>query len=353
MDEINFLSEAKNQERLAAMFADTPWVKIPQVHMALTTERLLVMEFLRGAKLNEPQAFQDLHVDPKIVAQRLSDSMFRQIFEEAFFHADPHPGNILFMADNVVGYVDFGIMLRFSDTLLELFLQWFYAVIYQDLDLFEETFLTVGKPVKALDRIQFRNDLMEYMDEIHFQPANRISFARLFEVMNRIMYRHNISTPSTFLFFFKAISTLEGVARRLDPAFDWRDVWGPRISELIYARYYPKTIIKQYWKTVKDYDRLIVNFPDDYRNLIGQLKDGKLEIQITLPQLQMIMRELQRLLRKLPSAMIMAAIVFGLFHIGRGKSFQDVLDFFENVDKRPLVMIMALILFVLLYFRRG
>src|SRR5262249_25070395 len=155
--------------------------------------------------------------------RRLSRCMFRQIFEQGFFHSDPHPGNVLFMRDNQVGLVDFGIVARLPDDLRNRFLDWFYAVVNRDLDLFEETFLSVGRPAGPIDRMQFRNDCLEYIDELYFQRSGQLSFARVLVITNRILYRHKISAPPTFLFFFKAISTMEGVARGLDPDFDWRE----------------------------------------------------------------------------------------------------------------------------------
>jgi ubiquinone biosynthesis protein len=317
MDEINFLVEGANQDRMRRLFKDTPWVHIPRVHWEHTTERVLIMEYLTGLKISQEDRFPEWGLNRELLATRLSDSMFRQIFEFAFFQSDPHPGNVLFMDDNHIGYVDFGIIEKFDRLLMSKLLDWIYATVYRDIDLFAQTFLDVSKALAPIDRIQFRNDCMDYLDEAHFQAVDRISFARLLAISNRLQYRHQISSPPTFVSIFKTISTLEGLARRVDPEFDWRDHWGPKLKEMIRRQYCSEAIHDKYWRVIKDYDRLAVNFPDDYRDIVQKIKDGKIDAY--LPQLDPLVDRIEKALNKLCIAVIIAAIIFGLFYLGRNK----------------------------------
>jgi ubiquinone biosynthesis protein len=279
-DELDFLVEAKNQSRIAEMFGDTPWIRIPKIYWEHSTSRLLVMEYLQGFKISQTGLIADSNLDSKLLAERLSDCFFHQIFEEGMFHADPHPANILVMSDNQVGLIDFGIVSKFDQQLLDRFLDWFYAVVYRDVELFSRTFLRVGTPVGTINQIQFRNDCRDYIDELHFQPASRISFARVMKATNKILYKNKIAAPPTFLFFFKAVSTLEGVVRRLDPAFDWRDEWGPRFEGIIRRRYSLQGLQKQTWNLVRDYGQLIQSTPEDLRDVLRTLKAGKVVLDL-------------------------------------------------------------------------
>jgi len=354
MNEINFVVEAKNQERMAELFKGTSWIRIPKVHWEYTTERLLVMEYLHGLKINQLEKFKNSEwsLDRKLLVERLSDCMFYQIFELGFFHADPHPGNILFMKNNQVGFVDFGIIAKLDEALLANFIDWINAMIYRDVDLFERAFLEIGKPLTTINKIQFRNDCLDFLDEFHFQPAQRISFAKVLEKINYIVYRNKISLPSNFLFFFKAISTLEGLARRLDPEYDWREAWGPKVEKIMRARYYPMAILKKYWKVLKDYDRLMANFPEDFLEIMKKIKDGKLSIetQISMPQLDKYVADIRKSMQDFSLAIVLAAIIFGLFHMGRGQGpdfLKDVLGYLPQ-----LWWVVILIIIILLYFRK-
>jgi ubiquinone biosynthesis protein len=318
MDEIDFLLEAKNQERIAQLFERTPWMRIPRVYWDHTTEKVLVMEYLDGFKLSQEELFASWGLDRRLLAKRLSRSMFRQVFKYGIFHSDPHPGNILFMRDNQIGLIDFGIVAKHGDDLRNRFLDWFYATIYRDVDLFEETFLAVGRQLAPIDRIQFRSDCLDYIDEMHFQPAKRISFARVLVSTNRILYRHKVSPPPTFLFFFKAISTMEGVIRRIDPDFDWRADWGPRLRKLAEARYSAAALIRKYRKAARQYEQMIVNYPDDFRDVVKRIKDGRFENEISMPELKSHVEEIKAGLNKVATALVVAAVVFGLFMTGRG-----------------------------------
>jgi len=318
-DETDFLLEAKNQERIAGLFKKSPWMHIPKVYWEHTTSRLLVMEYIDGFKVTQGEFFEKWNLDRPLIARRLSRSMFRQIFRHGVFHSDPHPGNILFLQDNGLGLIDFGIVGKLGDDLRNRFLDWFYATIYRDVDLFERTFLAVGHQLAPIDRVQFRSDCLDYIDEMHFQPAGRISFARILVATNRILYRHKISAPPTFLFFFKAISTMEGVMRRVDPAFDWRDDWGPRLRKMVRGRYSVPSLIRRYADVALDYDRLIASYPEDMRQVMRRLKDGRFEAEIQIPELKSYVEEIKKSLNKVALALFISSVVFGLFFIGRGQ----------------------------------
>jgi ubiquinone biosynthesis protein len=323
-DETDFLLEAKNQERIAATFKRSPWMHIPKVYWDHTTPRLLVMEYLNGFKVTQHEKFDEWGLNRNLLARRLSRSMFRQIFRHGVFHSDPHPGNILFMPDNGIGLIDFGIVGKLGDDLRNRFLDWFYATIYRDVDLFERTFLAVGRQLQPIDKIQFRSDCLDYIDEMHFQPAGRISFARIMLATNRILYRHKISPPPTFLFFFKAISTMEGVMRRVDPDFDWRDDWGPRLRTMVGARYSAQALIRKYAKVAGDYDRLIASYPDDIRQVMRRFKEGRFETEITIPELKGHVEAFKKSVNKVAMALIVSSVIVGLFFIGRGQGAQFV-----------------------------
>lgn len=318
-DETDFTLEAKNQERIAGLFKKAPWMRVPKVYWEHTTSKLLVMEYLDGFKLTQDEFFEKWNLNRTLIAKRLSRSMFRQIFRHGVFHSDPHPGNILFLPDNKIGLVDFGIVGKLGDDLRNRFLDWFYATIYRDVDLFERTFLAVGQQLAPIDRIQFRSDCLNYIDELHFQPAGRISFARLLIATNRILYVHKISAPATFLFFFKAISTMEGVMRRVDPDFDWREDWGPRLRKLVQDRYSVPSLARRYSKVALDYERLITSYPEDMRQVMRRLKDGKFEAEIRIPELKGHVEEIKKGLNKVAVALLISSVVFGLFFIGRGQ----------------------------------
>lgn len=350
MEETDFTVEAKHQSRVSQMFADTPWVRIPKVHWKYTTERLLVMEYLHGLKLTQLRRFPEWGLDAKQLSQRLGECMFRQIFESGFFHSDPHPGNILFMKDNQIGLIDFGIMGKLSDVHLDKLLDWFYAVIYRDIGLFVETFLEIGTPHAPIDKMQFRTDCMDYLDEMHFQPADRLSFAKVLAITNRILYRHKISTPPFFLFFFKAITTMEGVGRRLNPAYDWREDWGPKLRKIIQARYRPEAILKRYWQVLRDYDRLIASYPEDLREAMKKIKEGKFETEMHMPELRGYVSDIQKALHKLSVSLVVSAVIFGIFYLGRGQGDRFLQTFIGNFANYWWV-ILSLIL-IILYFRK-
>jgi ubiquinone biosynthesis protein len=350
MDEIDFTIEANNQMRMAKLFEGTPWVRVPKVYTEPGTERFLVMEYLPGLKASQHDRFPEWGLDSKLLAQRLGQAMFRQIFEFGFFQSDPHPGNILFMKDNAIGLVDFGIIESFDRILRDKLVDWIYAAVYRDVDLFTQTFLDVAKPLASIDLIQFRNDCIDYLDEIHFQSAERISFARLLRMTNRLQYKYKISSPPTFVSIFKTISTLEGLARRLDPDFDWRAEWGPGLRKIFEERYSVESLHKKYWNILKDYDRLTAEFPNDFREVIKRVKEGKIAAEIYIPELQGYVVEIRSAMYMLATSIVIASIVFGLFFLGRGQGFQFLPELLGAAAEFRWVIVALVIM--LLYIRK-
>jgi ubiquinone biosynthesis protein len=350
MDETNFIEEAKNQSRMKMLFKDAPWVRIAEVYWEYTTERLLVMEYLDGVKVTQPEFLSNSQLDRNLLARRMSESTFRQIFEFGFFQSDPHPGNLLFMKNNQLGIIDFGITGRLDSVLLHLILDWIYAGIYRDVDLLSKTLLEVGTALVPVDKIQLRNDCMSYLDEIHFQPAERISFMRMFTLCQRIQYRHKIVTPPVFMSIFKTIGTLEGYVRRIDPDFDWRHDWGPRLRKIMDDRYSPDAILTEFRDALQAYRGFIARFPEDMREMMDTIKEGKFDLRIQMPEVETHLSGIQSGLHKLAVSVAVSTVIFGLFYLGRGQN-TEFLAWLLSVKRDIWWIVLLLILFVF-YLRR-
>ena len=356
LKELDFTTEAKKHNQMTKSLNELKWIHVPQVHWQYTSQRLLVMEFIHGFKLDQVKQDPDVDLDPRLLALRLSESLFHQIFRMGLMHGDPHPGNLLFLEGNRIGLVDYGIVMTISSTMADKLKDWFCAIVYRDTGLLERTFLEVFTPLAEMDRYVFRNDCQDYIDEHHFQPSHRISAGKIFAVFSNLLYKHKISTPPIFPLVFKVINTMEGVCLRLDPNFDWRQDWKPKFDDLITQHRSPDAVARRSIDLLGDYQRLTRELPDDLREIIKQFKGANLNVVYNLSEdLDTTVRsqvgQLTRALNKLGAALIVSATILGLFHFLKDRDVQFLPWLADSFAPFwPVVLILATLFF---YFRRS
>lgn len=223
--EVDFLHEARNQERARRVIGRDPGVRIPRVFVELSTEKVLVMEFLDGLKLRDSLQFDEMGIDPRRIAEILATSFFHQFFRFGYYQADPHPGNFVFLRDNTVGFLDFGIVGHFDDKLVSILMNWIRALVEQDLRRLTRALFQVATCRGPVDEVALRTDLCEYMRLFEDPSSPLYSHRQVFAVFSRLVERHRISIPSFVLFFNRTLATLDGVSRKLAPDFDWQRHW--------------------------------------------------------------------------------------------------------------------------------
>lgn len=351
MKEINFHYEVGNQARMNMQYAKMPWIHIAKIYREFTTKQLIVMEYLEGVKLTQKEYFQNYKGDRNLLGQRFADCVFCSIFEYGFFQSDPHPGNVLIMKNSEFALIDFGITQTLDKETINILLHWYYASIYRDIDLFVESFLKIGTSLVPIDEIEFRNDCVAFIDEIHFQSSvERLSMAKLSEILYRIQFQHKIMLPPSFVLLFRTICIWDGSSRYVGVDLDWRKLWGPKLRKLIQSQLSPEAITKEFWRILLDYKSQIAKHPRDLRDVIKKIKEGKLKIEIQKSGIETQLRGIQKGLNKLAVSVFVSTIAFGLFYLGRGHGIQFLTQFTDFCT--DFWWIVLLFILTILYLRK-
>jgi ubiquinone biosynthesis protein len=239
--ELDFIKEGKNAIVFSAYFKDYRQIKIPEVFLEHTTEKILVMEFIKGTNILYVPEDQ---IDKKAVARLIADSMLKQVFVDGFFHGDPHLGNLFLIEGNTVAYLDFGIVGYLTRELREWSFDLLYGIAEGNIPRVIDTFLEMcNVNPEEVDIPLYRREIHEVLAEVHICEIAGVPFTCMLEKFLNTSLAFGINVPRDFVIMSKAVATLEGTCMTIAPEI--------RIAE------YLKPFVEKYMVEVPGFDELL------------------------------------------------------------------------------------------------
>ncbi|MEA2844674.1 MAG: ubiquinone biosynthesis protein [Actinomycetota bacterium] len=231
--ELDYLREADNAEHFAATFAHDPTVHIPAVFRRLSTSRVLTLERVRGTKVTDDEGLEAAGMDRAALARRAAEMELKMVFEDGFFHADPHPGNFFIEADGRIGLIDFGMVGTVdAQTKLRL-VRVIGALVIRDGDGLVDAFLELGIAGAVVDRPGLRADLLALAQDYLDRPLGEVSLAVILRELLAVVRSHRLHLPPNLALLVKTIAMCEGVGAQLDPDFRMTDVLLPFVQRVL------------------------------------------------------------------------------------------------------------------------
>jgi ubiquinone biosynthesis protein len=264
--ELDYTLEASNIERFAKNFKDNPTIHVPHVYRDYSTEKVLTMEYIDGIKISEEKKLEAAGYDCKLIARRGANMISKQIFEDGFFHGDPHPGNIFILPDNIVCFLDYGMMGRIDEEVKNDLASLVKAFI--DKDVSETTrWLLKIYPAEKVDLREFQLDTWEMLDQYHGVPLKQIELKRVFRQALYLIEKHHLKIPPDLFLLNKSLVYLESTGRSLDPDFNAVEQIQPFIKEIILKKISPRTVAHKWQKSLFESFALFQEFPEEIRNM--------------------------------------------------------------------------------------
>ncbi|MFQ5639351.1 MAG: ABC1 kinase family protein [bacterium] len=309
--ELDFINEGRNIEIFAKNFAQDENIYVPQVFWDYTTDKILTTEFIDGTKISETDTLIAAGCDLKTIAQIGAKFILKQIFEDGFFHADPHPGNIFVRDCEVIAPVDFGMMGRLDDSLLEEVSDLFIGSIQKDADLIIRVLINLGSLDDEQDVRALKTDIAHFIDRYYGVPIKRIHMQTIISDVFDVVSRHELRMPSNLLLLMKALGTYEDLARKLDPEFDIVRLAKPYVTKLMWRRLDVNKMAYMGIKTLRDFYDLLRVAPRELELLLKKIKRGRFAIELQDRGLQNLMLELDRASNRIAFGLIVAALIVG------------------------------------------
>jgi len=258
-EEMDYAAEGRNAERFTENFKEWKNVHVPKIYWNATTEKVITMEFIHGDKVVELEKLRARNVSPEKVNRLLIRTYLKQLLEDGFFHADPHPGNLLVMPDGRLAFFDFGMVGRITPQLQSKMIDAFFHVVAKDpagiaQDLIDLDFM---KPGSNADVVR---PIVEKMFEFHLNlKLKDVNFKELTYDLADVMYDYPFRLPSNFTYIMRALMTLEGIGIITDPEFNFFETAKPYAKEFMFKR------------EGKDLRKLLTD------KLLGRDADGKVD----------------------------------------------------------------------------
>ncbi|PID71416.1 MAG: ABC transporter [Desulfobulbus propionicus] len=309
--EIDFSIELSNIQRFDMQFQGNNSIYVPKVYPQLSTERLLVMEFIDGVKCSDIEKLKNNGADLPRLAEHGALLMMEQIFTHGFFHADPHPGNILILPDDTICFIDFGQMGRLSIKDREDFTNLVMSLVAGDERKVTNSLLHVTIQHGELELAALTGDLGDLMDMYLYKPLGELEAAKILQDILHLVSRHKLAIKPSLYMMMKALATVEGVGLMLDPNLQLIELAKPFMRKVQYGRIQPERLFSELNTTAHSYLSLLREMPEEILAISRQVRSGKLKMEFEHRGLQTLGAALDRVSNRVAFAIVLAALIIG------------------------------------------
>ncbi|MEJ2730596.1 MAG: AarF/UbiB family protein [Deltaproteobacteria bacterium] len=309
--ELDYNIEASHMERIARQFLDHPFVYIPLVFREFTTSRVLTTELIDGIKISKIEKLEAAGLDKKVIADRIVALILRQAFDFGFFHADPHPGNIFVLAENVICLVDFGMMGIVDRTTREEFVDLIDSLVHQNEVKATQVLLRLTEwkaqpDVRALER-----EFADFLGRHFYKPLKDMEVGKLLQDLIELTIRFRLRIPPDIFLMIKALSAVETIGRMLDPDFDLITHASPLIKRVKLERFAPQRLSSDMFDMMSRLLEFLQQFPKDLLDLTDMIRQRKLSLQLEHKGLETMLATQDRTSNRMSFAIIIAALIIG------------------------------------------
>ena len=308
--ELDLEQEARHQDRFARNFADDPTVVIPRIYWEFTSASMNVQQFIEGVPGQDLALVERAGLDRKILADRGAAAVLKMILIDGYFHADPHPGNVIYLPGNRVGMIDFGMVGRLSDTRRNQIVDLLAALSRHD----EHGMMAVlldWTDDAAVDESRLANDLGELVFNYEHLALKDIQIGQLLSDITAIMRSHSIVLPADLALLFKALITLEGLGRRLDPEFQLVPYLTPFVKRVLAERYSPRAVSRRMQRSVGGLLASLGGLPGDIVRLVRDARRGRMKIEFDLKRLDHFGHQIDRSASRLTMGVVTGSLIVG------------------------------------------
>ena len=339
--ELDFLMEAQNIHRFAQNFANDKTIHVPDVYPELCTKHVVTMEYLDGINISETQKLIDEGYNLGLIARRGAIIGFKATFQHGFFHADPHPGNVLVLPDNVIGLVDFGMMATLSLRDRERLAKLVYFISVSD----------EKRVARALDGLMESEDVIPAED---LEPAMSSIIKEFGDISNRELHlagmlfamlqaiiSHGGRLRPQLIWVTKSIAIQEEIAHRLNAELNVMELANPYAQKVLTQKLNPLRQPRELYYWFIDALDLVRDIPYDLGIVLREIRKGRLKIEFEHVGLEPIRRTMERAANRTSLTIIIAALLMSSSVIVLAK----VPPFFSNIPALAFIgYIIALIL---------
>ncbi len=309
--ELDYTREGRTIDRFASNFSDDDTILIPHVFWEFTGKTILTMSYMDGIKINDYPQLVEAGYDLKIIASNGADTFLKQVLVHGLFHGDPHPGNILVSPGNVITMLDYGMVGHLDETLKFQLIDLILAIVSRDVNRIINQLLYSGDITDETDRKQLMRDMSDFMDDYYEISLQRIDSGQLVAEFIEILQRHRIKFPADLILLAKALVSMEGLGKELDPEFNIADNLKPFIEQVIRERVSIGNIKREAEGISHAYFSLMRSLPNDLKEFINRINRNNFKINLEHRGLERLITDLDKSSNRLSFSLLIGAIIVG------------------------------------------
>jgi ubiquinone biosynthesis protein len=308
--ELDLAGECRNAERIASNFTDDPDMVVPKVYWPWVSERLNVQEYIAGIPGRDLKAVDKAGLDRKLLAKRGANVILKMVLEDGFFYADPHPGNVFYLPGERIVFIDFGMVGHLSEERRYQVADLAYGLVERKAQVAVDVLLDWTSNSRV-DTENLANEVDAFINQYHGVPLKQLNLTGLLTDLMALLREHQLSLPPDLALLVKALISLEGMGRQLDPDFDMASEAQPFLRSAWLARYSPNALAKRGWQSMISTANLLAGFPQDLRRLLASARRGALQVKVDVTRLENFAERLDRAASRLTVGNVTAALIIG------------------------------------------
>jgi ubiquinone biosynthesis protein len=310
--ELDFTRDARNADRMRRNFRNVPGIRFPVVYWEYSSEYMMVMEFVEGVRIDDREAMVTMGLDPHEIGIRGFHSYLKMIFEDGFFHGDPHPGNLLVTKEGDIFFLDFGIVGVLRPEKRQGFINLLFALVNDDVELLLRSLEGFGIVIDEADREPLRDDLYVLLHDFgSSDELSQYNFGLLVSELTEAMRRYRLRVPMSLMLLLKVLIMVLDIGVRLDPKFNFGKEITPYLSKLADARNLSAAYFKRASISLLDAADAILDMPRNLNLMLRRISTGTFTLEIEETNIQKVQMALDKASDKLLLGLIVASLVVG------------------------------------------
>jgi ubiquinone biosynthesis protein len=303
--ELDYRIEARNAEQFHRNFAGYPHVRVPRVYWSYSRSRVLTLEFLEGVQLRDVDADKYTMSERRQLAYRVAETWMAMIFRHGFFHADPHPANILVLEQSdQIGLVDFGTAGQLAPDDSSKLTGLFIEVVNQNVEAIPRRLGSLGVRYPKEREEEFVAELRAIFDRYYGASLSEIDPIQVIREAFALIYRMQLTLPTRFILLDRAIATLGAVGIELYPDFNVFEVAKPYARELMIERFTPQRVAARVQQEARSYAGMMLELPYQVHDVLQEVRDGQIEVGFRHQGLDDLIKRMDIVFNRLGIAMV-------------------------------------------------
>jgi ubiquinone biosynthesis protein len=311
--ELDYRREGRNADRFRTNFAGESHLYVPQVYWDFSTRCVLVLERISGIKISDVAALEAAGYDRHRIAATAAQFIIKQVLEDGFFHADPHPGNLVIMPGEVIGVMDFGTAGYLTAEDRANLVPLYAAIIQIDAVRVVDQLERIGiADPRWADRAGLQRDLRRLLQKYQGVSLKDVSVSEVLGEIEPIIYEHRLRVPPDYWLLIKTLVIMEGVGKGLDPDFDVYEFSGPYVRRFLLRQLLPSAWGPPVLRGATAWSDLLSGFPRQTSRILNQVEQGNLRFQVRAPMTRRTARHWNQIANRVILGVVLAALIIAL-----------------------------------------